>query len=133
MPHGSYKRSNQSITRVKGQLDTLFEVHCPVNGTEIYEAAIMLLPPGESSIIGCTVSVSNDGINFGDQVELYLYDSACLRPIKSNDKYKFELQVSPRLFSCLEVLSVSNGRKRRTYKAKGFVLVVILGVKVVHT
>lgn len=104
MPHGSYTRSYKSIARVKGRLETLYEVHCPVNGQEIYEAGIIALPPRESSIIGFKVYVSNDGINFGDLVELYLYDSACLLPMKYDEKYMFELQVSSRLYHVLEAL-----------------------------
>ena len=94
MPHGSSRRSYKASSRVKGQLDTLYEIFCPVNGIEIYDTHVDPLAPRKSSVVGFTISVSNDGVHFGEEVDLYLYDSACLLPTKNTDeRYEFVLEV----------------------------------------
>lgn len=89
---------------VNGILETIVEVHCPVHRVNASRRS-RSLRQNRTFIIGHSVSVSYDGINFGDKYDMFVYDSKCQNPDTASNPPKFTILVSV-LFFMLCILCI---------------------------
>ncbi|KAL3872406.1 hypothetical protein ACJMK2_040333 [Sinanodonta woodiana] len=78
---------------VPAEHETLFEVVCPVQKTRRKKRSLPKnIQASDRFVIGYTISVSNDGLNYGKDFDLYMYNSECQLPENTSTTITFKLQ-----------------------------------------
>ncbi|KAL3871220.1 hypothetical protein ACJMK2_039228 [Sinanodonta woodiana] len=78
---------------VPAEHETLFEVVCPVQKTRRKKRFLPKnIQASDRFVIGYTISVSNDGLNYGKDFDLYMYNSECQLPENISTTITFGLQ-----------------------------------------
>ena len=86
--------------QLPGESETLYEMFCPVNSSAHYFNTNAQDNLEQAALLGYSISVSNNGLVFGEELDMYLYNSECLVPWSNDTSISnFQLDVSSHDFN----------------------------------